>query len=287
MRFSSPSMSFLRKIVACFLLVSMILTLSSCNGEEESSSAPAPVVTTPQVTEAPVPEPEEEDYQLQIQQPDADTLQKLTDMQSANSDTVAWLTIPDTTVDNAVVQAEDNDFYLRKDEYKQYNFYGCYYADYENTIGERNVLSRNTVIYGHNMDDNQVHGLKFGQLLKYLDDDFATNHPYIYLTTPDDQMVFKIFAAYYSDINFNYISVNPSDLEFLNILNEAEERTEYFYDVDVNATDKILTLSTCTYKYGMREDQRFVVQARLLRDGEQMPETVSITKNPSPKEPQF
>ena len=86
MRFSSPSMSFLRKIVACFLLVSMILTLSSCNGEEESSSAPAPVVTTPQVTEAPLPEPEEDD-QLQIQQPDADTLQKLTDMQSANSDT--------------------------------------------------------------------------------------------------------------------------------------------------------------------------------------------------------
>ncbi|MBC8570817.1 class B sortase [Zongyangia hominis] len=274
------------KVMALLLAFCILFTFVSCQKKEEESSSTPPVTQTPPTTtETPV--SSEDDGKLDVVPPDAGTLEKLENMKASNSDTVAWLSIPDTTIDDAVLQAADNDYYLRKDETKQYNFFGCYYADYENTFGERNLFSRNTVIYGHNMDDNKVHGKKFGQLLKYLNEDFAENHPYIYLTTEDDQLTFKIFAVYYSDIHFSYISTDPEDLTFMDILNEARERSEYNYDVDVNATDKIITLSTCTYKYGMREDQRFVVQARLLRNDEDAPATVSIEKNPNPKAPQF
>ena len=56
--------------------------------------------------------------------------------------------------------------------------------------------------------------------------------------------------------------------------------------MDVNASDKILTLSTCTRAYGQTNQQRFVVMARLLRSGETISE-VSITPNPDFKRPQL
>ena len=51
-----------------------------------------------------------------------------------------------------------------------------------------------------------------------------------------------------------------------NIITEARDRSEYDYDVTVSGTDKILTLSTCSYKYGRRKDVRFVVMAKLLEE---------------------
>lgn len=285
MRFNRSASKLTIKAAALLLALCITFTFAACQKKEEPSSSSS--TTQPPVVTTQPPEESEDDGKLDVVAPDADTLEKLQGMKVSNEDTVAWLHIPDTTIDDAVLQAEDNDYYLRKDETKQYNFFGCYYADYENTLGERNLFSRNTVIYGHNMDDNKVHGKKFGQLLKFLDKDFAENHPYVYLTTEDDKLTFKIFAVYYSDINFNYIHVNPDDLTFMDLLNEAKQRSEYHYEVDVNATDKIITLSTCTYKYGMREDQRFVVQARLLRNDEETPATVSVEKNANPKAPQF
>ena len=38
--------------------------------------------------------------------------------------------------------------------------------------------------------------------------------------------------------------------------------------MDVTGEDKILTLSTCSYKYDKRNDVRFVVMAKLLDEGE-------------------
>ena len=56
--------------------------------------------------------------------------------------------------------------------------------------------------------------------------------------------------------------------------------------MDVNSSDKILTLSTCTRAYGQTNQQRFVVMARLMRDGESISE-VQITPNSDFKRPQL
>lgn len=39
----------------------------------------------------------------------------------------------------------------------------------------------------------------------------------------------------------------------MNIIKGAQERSEYDYEVEVSGEDKILTLSTCSYKYGRRQ----------------------------------
>ena len=90
-------------------------------------------------------------------EPEKETLDKIAAAQAQNSDVVGWLTIPNTTIDAEVLQkVGDNVYYERRDITQKYNWYGCYYADGGNTFGTRNDLTKNTIIYGHNMNDGSM-----------------------------------------------------------------------------------------------------------------------------------
>ncbi len=72
-------------------------------------------------------------------------------------------------------------------------------------------------------------------------------------------------------------------------MNTAKEGSIFNYPVEVGEDDKIITLSTCTYKFGDsgNQKQRFVVFGRLLTEEEEMPDTITLTENPAPKMPVF
>lgn len=157
----------------------------------------------------------------------------------------------------------------------------------------------------HNVTTGPKDTLKFGALFKFVDfnndgtifgDDvasandfsFAEEHPVIYFSTTDDEMVWVIYAAYFTDLGFQYHLENPDDATFSTMIQEAKDRSRLDYDVDVNTSDRILTLSTCAYKYTdsvEKRDLRFVVQARLLRPGEEIPTSAKVTRNTDVKEP--
>ena len=66
----------------------------------------------------------------------------------------------------------------------------------------------------------------------------------------------------------------------------CQEKSIYSYDVAVGPEDKILTLSTCTVKYGAQDNShRFVVMARLLPEGAESPATARINAG-GPAEPE-
>ena len=60
---------------------------------------------------------------------DADVLEALDYEISQNRDTIGWLKIPGTKINNSVLQSYDNAYYLRQDERRKYSLYGCYFAD--------------------------------------------------------------------------------------------------------------------------------------------------------------
>lgn len=214
-----------------------------------------------------------------------DMVTKLATFAQNNEDTVGWLNVPGTTIDEVVVQAADNDYYLRRNNMKQSDFNGCYYADYRTKLGARKDLSKNVVIYGHSMDDNPD-GARFSQLKKYLDIEYCKQNPYILFSTPETDLVWQVFAVYYTDINFNYIEPNPDATQFTNMVSEMKQRSQFIFDVDVSASDTILTLSTCTYKETTNRSQyRYVVQAKLLPADASLTTPVKVEVNPSPKSP--
>lgn len=298
--------SIIKRVIALAMCCVMAISLTACENDRGNSSEESSISN-------PITEPTEGTPV----EPEQTIVDEINAAYAINDDVVGWLTVPGTEIDEQVVQGDDNKDYERwywdkRDEdgdgVPDYSFYGCYFADAGNTFGNRNDLSRNTIIYGHNMHnvttgDKDV--LKFGALFRFVDfngdgtifgDDvetandfsFAEQHPVIYFSTTDDEMVWVIYAAYFTDLGFQYHLENPDDATFQNIIDEGRARSRLDYDVDVNTSDRILTLSTCAYKYNdsvAKRDLRFVVQARLLRPGEEIPTTAKVSRNTDVKEP--
>lgn len=216
-----------------------------------------------------------------------------------NSDALGWLQVPGTGISEAVYQSDDNAFYNRRDASKEYSYPGSVYMDYECVTTPR--LSQNLIIYGHNLGypwgikdaPELAESGKFGPLLKFDDIVFARAHPYIFFTTPERDYIYEIFAVLYTEADVRplaYILPQYSRNDFEKLITDMRSRSQFRYNVSLSETDKIITLSTCTHKYGTYEenpDQRFVVMGRLTRKGDTLYETADIRPNPSPKEPEF
>ena len=69
-----------------------------------------------------------------------------------NNNLVGWLSIPGTEMDTAVLQSDDNSYYLTRDFYERRTYetsntnYGNLYLDYRCVT---DGISKNTVIHGH------------------------------------------------------------------------------------------------------------------------------------------
>lgn len=215
----------------------------------------------------------------------ADLLKKMVAHHQNNQDTVGWLYFPGTTINEAAVQTVDNKYYERRNNLAKQDFNGCYYMDYRWTPGSRDQISLNTVIYGHAMSDDP-NGVKFGQLHKLQDLQFAKDNQFIYFSTPQSEMIWQVFAVFDTTTSFFYNVPTNTGAEHLNVINGARSRSKYIYDVPVAVTDKILTLSTCTYRYdkGFPNKYRYVVMAKLLEKGA-TPTPAKVEANPSPAAP--
>ena len=226
-----------------------------------------------------------------VVRPHLDLAKKLAEAKKVNDDNIGWLTVPGTGIDYPVLQYTDNKEYMRLDYNRKWKFAGSIFADFRDYGTIRDNLSKNYVIYGHNINTN--HGTvkekdeMFALLLHYSDFDFAKQNQHIFYSTYEDEMVWEIFAVFYTDVDFFYIDVNPeSDESFEWLINEARMRSEYNYDVDVGVDDKIITLSTCAYKFDTKEEQRFVVMGKLVPNNEFFTNN-DVEINPYPKLPSF
>lgn len=210
---------------------------------------------------------------------------------SVNSDVVGWLRIPGTNIDWPVVQnKQDVNYYTHLGYDKQYSYNGVIWTNPSTrTSASASGLSSNTVIYGHNWTNYSAAprvgysgDVMFAQLTGYHWLSMAQSYPYFYYSTVEGgEFPIKIFACFYTELAFRY-NVAEGDMNY--IISEARRRSRHSFDVDVNASDKIVTLSTCTRAYGRTSNQRFVVMGRVLRPGETIG-PVTITSNPNHKQP--
>ena len=266
----------LKHTLSILLAGCMLLSFTACGDDAPEEPSEPAVPDTPAVEEPEAPKGDP------ITPPNIS--QKMKDAYANNSDTIGWLTVPNTTIDNSVLQTTDNVYYYRLDENRNYSFPGVFWADYENTFGERDMLSSNTIIYGHNINTNDdKNGVRFSQLFHYVDKEFAKANPYVFFSTLEEEnMAFQIFSTAYTTTAFHYIEVeNMSSLQFNNFLNEVKLRSEYsFPDVDVNSNDKVIVLSTCSYKLGYpNDDTRFIVVGKLVPKDAALTTTENVFDN--------
>lgn len=174
-----------------------------------------------------------------------------------NSDIVGWLEIEGTNINYPILQAEDNEYYLERNYLKEEARAGSIYLDYRNNIEE---FSRNNIIYGHRMKD----GSMFGQLKKFLDEDFFKNYSKILYDTLYESYELEVFAVYKTTTDFDYIQTDfTSDEEYGQFLNLLKDKSVYKSSSPVGIEDTIITLSTCDYGVD-RDEGRLVVHAKLI-----------------------
>lgn len=173
-------------------------------------------------------------------------------LQQEVSNAIGWIRIPDTALSYPIVQGEDNDYYLNHAWNGAWTSVGSIFMDYRCAA---DFSDFNTILYGHRMKD----GSMFAALKHYRKADYFAQHPYVYIKTPDETRQYAVFAAYEAPVKACTYDINPESEEARQtVIDFALEQSVIRTDVVPAATDRILTLSTCT---GDGYDSRWVVQA--------------------------
>ncbi len=174
----------------------------------------------------------------------------MNELMRINPDTKAWLKIDNTRIDYPVVQGRDNFEYLDMDFNGDFYVGGTLFLD----CGNRGDLTDSyNVIHGHHMAE----GIMFGDLDKFLDEDFFNENRTGSLKTPDTEYRLEIFgagAAYAYDTGIYNMDADMD--EHKNAVNEAA----IYMRGTKDPVDKILVLSTCTDKM---DDNRTVLFCRM------------------------
>lgn len=157
----------------------------------------------------------------------------------SNEDVVGKITIDGTAIDEAIMQSTaNNDYYLRRNEYGNYQEEGCIYEDYRTTLDSRKVL-----IYGHSSPNWQV---PFNELENYYDKSFYDGHRYITITTEKGINTYLIFSVYVETSDFTYMNLNITNDTYNRHLKKYKDNSLYDTGVQVLDNDEILILQTCS-----------------------------------------
>ncbi len=212
---------------------------------------------------------------------------KYAEIYAKNPDFIGWLTIDKLNLEFPILQTNNNDYYLKRSFNHKYTDLGNPFLNCENSV---DPLDLNTIIYGHSTRSSDK---IFSKLFDYRTLRGYVNNPVIEFNTIYKDYKWKICAVFITSAAesgdngyfFNYIFTDLSTEEAFNgYIEELDRRTLYTTGVDIQPTDKLLTLSTCLYDI---EAGRLVVVARMVREGESEEVDTSLAKlNSNPYYPQ-
>ena len=179
-------------------------------------------------------------------------------LQEQNAEITGWLILENSSINHPVVQGTNNAFYLKHLFDGTQNVNGTLFTDYRNA---RDFSDRHTIIYGHRMKN----GSMFTPLLNYADQDFYEAHPRLLLVTPEGGYMVELFSAYTTDVHADSWQRNfADDADFEAWIQAARDRSDFTSDVEVQASDRLLTLSTCSSAF---QNARYVVIGKLVEVG--------------------
>lgn len=163
------------------------------------------------------------------------------------------------------------DYYLKRNFFKEPSSYGTPYMDSRNDTGANDT---NTILYGHNMKD----GAQFAIIEDYI---YEANglknlkeYPTITYWTQSEKRTYLIYALMITngrgkdDNGYVFAYHTPKFMNeeaFLGYKRMLDMKNLYDTGIDLNFNDKLITISTCGYTF---KDAWYVLVARELREGE-------------------
>ena len=112
---------------------------------------------------------------------------------------------------------------------------------------------RHSILYGHHMKS----GSMFQSISGYKEQDYFDEHPVCLILTPQGDYKLKLFSGYVANVKEKAWKTDfASEEEFADWLAEAKEKSMFESNIEPRISDRIVTLSTCSYEF---ENARFVV----------------------------
>lgn len=157
-------------------------------------------------------------------------------------------------IDYPIMQGNDNGYYLHRLYDGKKNSCGSIFMNFDNN---GNLSDRNTIIYGHNMRNRSM----FGSLRNFKEKNYWKENSKFYIYTPDGKIhVYKIFAVINAKDGTNdYMYSFATDESFIEYVNRMKGKAMFPTDVTVEASDRIVSLSTCA-SIGSKKGKRLMVQ---------------------------
>lgn len=167
-----------------------------------------------------------------------------------NPDIVGWIYSEDTPINYPIVQGTDNSYYLKHLYTGEYNGAGSIFLDSRNSS---DFSDRHTIVYGHHMQN----GSMFSSLTGYKQQEYYEAHPILYLMTPEKNYEIKVFAGYVASVKDDAWQITfDSEESFQAWIGRAIEKSTFSSNITPVATDRIITLSTCSYEF---DNARYVL----------------------------
>ena len=154
-----------------------------------------------------------------------------------NSDVIGWISIENTGINYPILQANDNEYYLKKDLYKKNNSCGSIYLDCNTN---KDFSEQNTVIYGHHL----TRGGMFTELDKIYNGELG-NEVYIQIYTLENSYKYQVIASYIAKPSLEIVKKNFKNNEKEQYLENAINKSKIEFKKLENMEENILTLVTC------------------------------------------
>lgn len=235
-----------------FILLSTTVFATACSKEETIKKAET---TTEQVDNSYKVSDEDKEY----------LIKRFNELTAINKETIAYIYLPGTQLDEPVVQTTDNETYLIKGfDGNNAPYLGTVFMDYENN---KNYSDRLTWMFGHARGSKVSDHRVFNDVNYFESQQYMNNHKYAVIETPSRKYYYEVFATIKVPEDTELYRIEfDSDEEFLNQLKTVKSQAiAVNSDIKLDAKDKYLVLSTC------REDGdtlRTNVYYRLIPDNE-------------------
>ncbi|MGN8627830.1 class B sortase [Bulleidia sp. HCP3S3_F2] len=181
-------------------------------------------------------------------------------LKKTNPDVVGIIEFDDRIIYEPVVQAPDNDYYVRRNIEQKYAAAGIPYIS-----GDGNIDAKNVVIYGHSSTRSNI---IFTPLMDYINSDYYTEHPTFRFIMEDETRTYQIIAVMNIDLNNLDHSLEftqsswRSNNDFQAFISNTINNSLYRAGVSVSNEDQLMTLVTCDTR---DENKRIVVIGKQIR----------------------
>lgn len=175
-------------------------------------------------------------------------------LKKTNPDVVGIIESDDRVIYEPVVQAPDNDYYVRRNIERKYAAAGIPYIS-----GDGNINAKNVVIYGHSSTRSNI---IFTPLMDYINSDYYMKHPTFRFITEEETRTYQIFAVMNIDLNNLEHSLEftqsswRSNNDFQTFISNTINNSLYRTGAAVSNDDELMTLVTCDTRDG---NKRIVV----------------------------